>query len=375
MTDLAELYRVDNFIDTFALGHYARVLEADDLRTGQVVAFKLLRPEHIAEDDGEIRWEYRAFGNEADLLLKLDADPHIVKLVDCGYLDAAGESPTQGGITSYGRDGMSFIRDMSGYAEKGWRPYLVLENLPRTHNLFYLMRPDRAGVRSRLPTEEGLALALQFSETLRRAHKMGIVYLDHKLEHVYWDGLGLRIIDFNSSRQLEGSLRENARHLQMDIHNLCVGILYSIFTGLSPQKAALRPQPGSMADVESRYQDVTTLDFGIEPTLSIALQELLQRGAAMQIETVEEFIAGLQNVATLHGWDFPNHYTNPASRDARTQLRAALTQLRQGEEAMRSARDLLREAAIQDGISEDVEAELRRLLKAVNEMLNVRPIP
>jgi hypothetical protein len=42
---------------------------------------------------------------------------------------------------------------------------------------------------------------------------------------------------------------------------------------------------------------------------------------------------------------------------------------------MRSARDLLREAAIQDGISEDVEAELRRLLKAVNEMLNVRPIP
>jgi Zn-dependent M32 family carboxypeptidase len=95
----------------------------------------------------------------------------------------------------------------------------------------------------------------------------------------------------------------------------------------------------------------------------------------MQIETVEEFIAGLQGVATLHGWDFPNHYTNPASRDARTQLRAALSQLRQGEEAMRSARDLLREAAIQDGISEDVEAELRRLLKAVNEMLNVRPIP
>jgi serine/threonine protein kinase len=374
MTDLADLYRVDNYIDTFALGHYARVMEAYDHRRGQDIAFKLLRPEHLA-DDGEIRWEYRAFANEADLLLKLDADPHIVQMLDCGYLDAAGEAPTRGAIISYERDVMTFIRDMSAYADMGWRPYLALENLPRTHNLFYLMRPDRAGARSRLPTEEGLALALQFSETLRRAHRMGIVYLDHKLEHVYWDGTGLRIIDFNSSRQLEGSLRENARHLQMDIHNLCVGILYSIFTGLSPQKTSLRPQPGSMSDVEARYQDVTTLDFGVEPTLSPALQALLQRGAAMQIDTIEEFIDGLQDVAILHGWDFPNHYTNPASRDARMQLRQALAQLRQGEDAMRAARDLLREAAIHDGISEDIEAELRRLLKAVNEMLNLRAIP
>ena len=28
-----------------------------------------------------------------------------------------------------------------------------------------------------------------------------IVYLDHKLEHVYWDGHTLRVIDFNSSKQ------------------------------------------------------------------------------------------------------------------------------------------------------------------------------
>jgi serine/threonine protein kinase len=374
MADLAELYRIDNFIDTFALGHYARVMSAHDHRKGQEIAFKLLRPEHTS-DGGDVRWEIRAFANEADLLLKLDADPHVVKLVDCGYVNALGEAPTRGEIVTFGRDVAGFTRALLSYAEQGWRPYLALEHLPRTHNLFYLMRPDRGGVRSRLPTEEGLALALQFAETLRMAHKMGIVYLDHKLEHVYWDGTHLRIIDFNSSRQLEGSLRENSRHLQTDIHNLCVGILYSLFTGLSPQKATLRPQPGTLSDVETRYQDVTMLDFGVEPTLSGALQDLLQRGAAMQIETVEQFTEELQQVATLHGWDFPGHYTSPASRDARAQIRTALFRLRQGEDAIREARDLLRDAAIQDGITDDVDGELRRLIKAVNDMLNGRVIP
>jgi serine/threonine protein kinase len=374
MTQLAELYQIDNFIDTFALGHYARVLGATLQQDGRQVAFKLLRPEHLVAGE-ELRWEYRAFANEAQLLARLDANPHVVQLIDCGYVAASGESPTQGDITPFGRDVEGFSQAQRAYAARGWRPYLALEYLPRTYNLYYAMRPDRAGVRSRLPSEEGLALALQFAELLKMAHQQRIAYLDHKLEHLYWDGTHLKIIDLNSSRFVDNNGREAERYLQMDIHNLCVGILYSVFTGLSPQKASLRPQPGSITDVETRYQDITTLDFGVEPALSIALQRLLQRGAAMQIETIDEFITDLREVAALHGWDFPERYTNAASREARAQMRAGLSHLREGEDAIRQARDLFREAAIQDGLSEDIEAELRRLLKAVNEMLNYRPIP
>jgi serine/threonine protein kinase len=374
MVNLTNLYRIDNFNDTFALGHYARVLDALDRRSGQVVAFKVLRAEHMVGDDAP-RWEYRAFATEADLLMKLANSPHIVRLHDCGYLESPSEAPSDGQIVSFNQDVLGFARELTTYAERGWRPFLTLENLPRTQNMFYLMRPDRLGTRLRLPTEEGLGLALQFGEMLRTAHRLGIVYLDHKLEHVYWDGSHLRIIDFNSSRQLEGKQKESEQLYRTDIHNLCVGILYSLFTGLSPQKTLLRPQPGSLSDVESRYQDITTLDFGVEPSLSVALQGLLQRGAAMQIDTAGDFIAGLQQVAAHHGWDFPSHYTNPVSRDARTQMRAGLTRLRRGEEYMREARDMFREAAILDGISDDLEAELRRLVKAVNEMLNNRVIP
>lgn len=374
MPNLDDLYRIDNFNDTFALGHYARVLDALDRRTGHLVAFKVMRAEHLSSDD-EVRWECRAFANEADLLMKLSGSPHVVDMLDCGYISSVSEAPAGGEITAFHQDVLGFMRSMNDYAARGWRPYLSLQNLPRTQNLLYLMRPERQGTRWRLPSEEGLALALQFVEILRQAHGQGIVYLDHKLEHVYWDGAQLRIIDLNSSRQLDLKDSATAQFLRMDIHNLCVGILYPVFTGLSPQKTTLRPQPGTWNEAESRYQDITTLDFGVEPSLSVALQDLLQRGAAMQIETVDEFLHELQQVAALHGWDFPHQYTSPASRDARTQMRAGLTRLRKGQAELREARDLFREAAIQDGVTEDLEAELRRLVKAVNEMLNNRVIP
>ena len=156
---------------------------------------------------------------------------------------------------------------------------------------------------------------------------------------------------------------------------MCVGILYPVFTGLSPRKAALRPQPGRANDVEERYKDITDLDFGVEPTLSEGIKQLLQAGAAMELPGIEAFLQGLQEAGAALGWDFPDHYTSPASRDARAQMRAGITRLRSGQEDLREARDLFREAAIQEGITPDLEKELRRLVKAVNAMLNERVIP
>lgn len=373
MSTLVELYRIDNYIDTFALGHYARVLEGLDRRTGHQVAFKVLRPEHLSPD-GSPRWEFRAFANEADLLMKLGDSPYMVDLLDCGYISTPSEAPADGDIASFQRDVLGFIQALPQYAEHGWRPYLALQNLPRTFNLLYLMKPSQQDVRWRLPSEEGLALALQFSELLRLAHQQGIVYLDHKLEHVYWDGIQLRIIDLNSSRQLEGGAGDSY-YYRLDIHNLCAGILYPVFTGLSSLNSHLRPQPGTITEAESRYKDVVDLDFGVEPTLSNSLQDLLRRGAAMEIEQIDDFVAELHRVAALHGWDFPHHYTSPASRDSRAQMRAGLKRLREGQNNLREARDLFREALIQDGITEDLGDELRRMVKAINTMLNKRVIP
>ncbi|MGB1285343.1 MAG: hypothetical protein ACPG7F_02320 [Aggregatilineales bacterium] len=367
------IYKSGKYIDNFAPGHYARVLLADTVHSEQAVAFKILRLEHLLPD-GDISTEYRAFGKEAQLLYDLKDSPHIGHLLDCGYVSAPEEAPVTGEIVPLGRDVSAFQRAMPEYANKGWRPYLALEYLPRTDNLFYLMKPNKPSARRRLPSEEGLTLALQFANLLRLAHSRQIVYLDHKLEHVYWDGVTLRVIDFNSSKQLLNQAADSAEYAK-DIHNLCVGILYPAFTGLSPRKTTLRPQPGAQDVVDSRYQDVDELDFAVEPGLSAGLQAFLQKGAAMQIHTIDEFIAGLQAVAASHGRDFPGHYTGAGNREARDRTRKGLQQLREGEKAIREARDLFREAMILDDLTIDTEDELRRLVKAVNAMLNQRVIP
>ena len=370
MTNLTELYQINNFIDTFALGHYARVFDAHSQHGP--VAFKIMRPEHLTEN-GDAKWEFKAFMNEAELITKMADSPSVINLLDCGYVSTEDDVPKSGEIVSYQLNVAGFVQDMGDYAQKGWRPYLTFPILPRTQSLFYLMKPTQQASRWRLPTEEGLALAVQFAQMLQMAHQQGIVFLDHKLEHVYWDGVRLEVIDWNSSKQLES--RASTQYFRTDIHNLCVGILYSVFTGMSPVSSSLRPQPGNLQEVESRYKDVTTLDFGIEPTLSSALKDLLQKGAAQEIESIDDFIYDLQQVCATHGWDFRDHHTSTPSREARDKMRQGLRQLRQGQENIRQARDLFRDAAILDDIPEDLEDELRRLVKATNDMLNKRVIP
>ncbi len=370
---LAARYRIGNYNDTFALGHYARVMDAQDRLTGETVAFKLMRSEHLAPD-GELRWEYRAFGNEAQILQQLADSPQAVDLLDCGFLNSRSDHPHDGEIVAHGLNVEAYVEELEARSREGWRPWLALRNLPRTRNLLYLMKPNQSGLRRRLPSEEGIALALQFAGMLRLAHEQGIVYMDHKLEHVYWDGSRLQVIDFNSSRQLE-SLVNAKQDVRTDLHNLCVGILYPVFTGLSPQKGSLRPQPGSLNDVAGRYRDIDRLDFGIEPTLSPGIRSLLQRGAAHELADVDAFLAAVQEAGAMLGRDFPQAYASVASREARDRLCQGLGELRSGQEQLRAAREHFREAAILEGINEELEQELRRLVKSVNDMLSRRVIP
>jgi len=365
-TDLATLYSLKNSIDTFAPGHYARVFEAIDRRHDRRCAFKVMRAEHLTRD-GQPRWEATAFLNEADLLTRMSVSPHIVRLYDCGYVSAEEESPRSGYIVSFEQDLDGFKQASMDYAALRWRPYLSLEILPRTQNLLDVMKPHDPGTRWRLPTEEGLDLALQFADVLLMAHRQRIIYLDHKLEHVYWDGTTLRIIDLNSSKLITASDGVLAGQIQTDLHNLCVGILYPIFTGLSPQKGTLMPQPADQSEVDARYAEVNHLDFGSEPTLSVPLQAVLEQGARRQFGNADQLIAGLSKVATMYGWD--------STDNARAQVRAGLRRLRAGQDAIREARDLLREAAIAHEVNDDMDGELRRLLARINDMLNCRVIP
>lgn len=369
---LSDIFTLGNAIDTYAPGHYARVYDALDKRDGRTYAFKVMRAEHLAQDD-QPKWEAMAFVTEADLLVRMASVSQVMRLYDCGYVMSATDDLRNAPVESFGLNYEQFRRGIFRLPVQQWRPYLALEMLPRQHNLLYLMKPNAPGARWRLPTEEGLDLAFQFAEVLRTAHRQNIVYLDHKLEHVYWDGKTLKVIDWNSSRLVENGPQVLAQQIGNDIHHLGVGILYPIFTGQSPLKGTLRPQPADQTGVDARYSDVTALDFSPEPTLSYALQDLLQRCAHRQITTIEQFMLGLNDAALAFGWNPPP--SRAIRADARKHLRDGLSKLRQGQDNLRAARDLIREAMILDDLGDDFEAELRRMLAKINDMLNARVIP
>jgi serine/threonine protein kinase len=366
---LTEVFEIGNFIDSFALGHYARVLDAVDKRTGQTVAFKIMRPEH-RHPQGAPKWEAQAFPHEARLLSLLKHHRAPMKIFDCGYTSAIGDYPSADGeLVSYGQDVMQFSAALYEANAAGWRPYLALENLPRNHSLLYVMQSTQ-GQRRRLPTEEGLDLAWQFGDLLRFAHGMGIYYMDHKLEHIYWDGQTLRVIDWNSSKLLENVLLSDQQR-RKDIHNLCVGVLYPVFTGLSSQRGALKPQPGNQAEVDARYDQIRHLDFGVDPSLSSTITSFLESGAQQKITSAEDFLTRLEKVSVRFGW----HNSSPVLQQARAKTREGLMKLRQAEELARESREALLSSATMEGINEDMEAELRRLMQGIAEFLNARVIP
>ena len=218
-------------------------------------------------------------------------------------------------------------------------------------------------------------LALQFGEMLYRAHQRNIIFMDHKLEHVYWDGQQLRVIDWNSSKRIGAAGQPTEQPIMNDLHHLCVGILYPIFTGQSPLKGSLRPQPGSMQEVEARYEGVDNLDFSMEPTLSKQIQSLLSAGAQKKILNATAFLGELQRAAIRYGWSFSGQNSAPPLAQAREQVRSGLAKLRESQEAARLAREYLLEAATIDGINEETEDELRRLLTQIGDFLNNRVIP
>lgn len=372
--ELSAVYSIGNFIDTFALGHYARVLDAADRRNDRQVALKVMRPEHL-DRSGQPQWEAQAFIHEADLLTRLQSHAVPMKFYDCGYLSTGEEYPASGQIRSFQTDIAAFREGLYPNIAAGWRPYLALEYLPRHNNLLYVMQPGQGGQRRRLPTEEGLDLAMQFGELLRFAHAAGIVYMDHKLEHIYWDGEQLRIIDWNSSKFFPQRGQNLEQHCQKDIHNLCVGVLYPIFTGLSPQRGGLRPQPAGQNEVDARYSDISHLDFSVEPTLSSTIIDLLEKGARQDIATADVFLRALQDAAVNFGWQPLEQTADATLRKARVHMRQGLAKLRKGEEYIREARELFLEAATFEGIPEELEDELRRLLKGTHEFLNARTIP
>jgi len=93
-----------------------------------------------------------------------------------------------------------------------------------------------------------LNAALQISESLASAHEKGVIYLDHKLLHYYWNDVRqqVMIIDWNIGRYLEDKITPELK--QFDLLQFSARALHHLFTG--------RQAPGSVAVGPNRPEDI-----------------------------------------------------------------------------------------------------------------------
>lgn len=369
-----DLYNPDHYIDTKAVGFSARVLQATHWPSGQEVALKVMRREH--QHDPRV-WEQ--FVTEAELLVRLGSTGTVVALVDCGYLsDQAHESPAEGEIVSYNQAFDQFRHAQALYIDRHWRPYLAVELLPAEGCLLNLVRGIDGDGRQplRLPTEEALALAIQFTEFLAQAHAANIVYWDHKPEHVYWLAGSLRLIDLNVSRTLapELSPASLADEKGKDLQYMLSGVIYTALTGRDFRFFDQAPQPTPSAPkmVEVRFNGITALEFAMEetllPALTAEINGFLVAPAARLSAAV--LLESFRRSAAFIGWEAGYPVTESA-RAARAEIQQGLAALRRAQADIREARKHFLQARTLN--PEDRESE--RLYREASEFYRHRVVP
>lgn len=305
-------FRIGNEIDGDAPGHYARVFSGDVLIPSGVAtdaAIKVMKSEHTRQEGGDKkRVYYDVFVREAKILAKLKASgsPGFTELLGCGYLTPSDKvmdytkrnrlpasiclSREQPGEMYDPESEMTKFEEGVSEAFKLNRlPFLVLKLVEkRERNLLHIMRRNDSPFL--LPITDALNLFSKLAIWLEHTHAQQIAYIDFKLEHFYWDGNELQVIDWNTSDWIDSENGSDAAKdmIRRDIHDCIAGVLYPILTGrkATDQNRNFSPQPGPVEQVRTRYQNVHQASFEqVDERLGRGFKSVLQYGLEGKIGT------------------------------------------------------------------------------------------
>jgi len=149
-------------VDKLGAGGMGTVYRAQDTRTGQTVALKVLHP-HLGDDPDYVR----RFQREAEIAKKLES-PFIVRVLDSG--------------------------------QDGSQHYLVMEHV-EGKNLAQVLQERR-----KLPPEEARAIAIQVALALEVAHQKGVVHRDIKPGNILiTEENAAKVTDFGIARAFDST--------------------------------------------------------------------------------------------------------------------------------------------------------------------------
>ena len=329
------------------------------------IAIKILKVEHIGNDD----WYFKSLLNEAYLLSLLADDKNVVNLYDCGYIFSDDPEPIDGDIVSYNLDIDQFLAADEEFLEAGWRPYLALELMPPENNVPMLISQGR---RARMPREEAIELARQYATLLSRVHTHHIMYRDFKLEHTYWDGAHLVVIDWNASAETSPAASVNEQPLE--IHKFVTAVMYPLFTLQNPLGDGIyRSQARDPRENEAYLRSVRELHWGPQCVATPKLRDIMSRAIVNGNDayaTAEEFVHDLTASAAELGWPTSENHTDEPVSKSHAHIMTALSHLRLGQIHLENAKESLEDVL---GLTQD--EEINRLYRDICEFLSERVIP
>ncbi len=269
-----------------AVGSSARVFRLDypplNGDYADYPAIKIMRPDKTA-------YALPLFENEIKILDRMEGVNGVTPMLGLGFLQVAdGNWPGEiaplttslenrasanhikGMADLYQPDEVDLIlSELVSRVDDGWLPFIIL---PRRWEDNLYLRCDAGYTRGEFhrsfSVKNALEAGLQICEIIQTAHDRGIVYLDHKALHYYWNEPRQQVfmLDWNIGRLVDNGNAEEV--MEFDILQFSARALHHFMTG--------RQAPGSVKVGPNRPEDIQNAPAQYEPVWTYDDQKRLE---------------------------------------------------------------------------------------------------
>lgn len=263
-----------------AAGSSARVflLEYEPL-AGDYAAYpaiKVMRPD-------KCQYALPLFENEVWILDALQDVPGVTPMLGLGFIQVnegvwpgeiaplsssleakASASQIQGIMNLYTpEEAQTFLSELASRVANEWLAFIIL---PRRWEDNLYLRCDagytRGEFKRTFPVINAIQAGAQICEIIQAAHDKGIVYLDHKVLHYFWNEPRQRVfvLDWNIGRQISNGNAQEV--LEFDVLQFSARALHHLMTGRqAPGSVNVGPnKPEEIQNAPSIYEPVWTYD-------------------------------------------------------------------------------------------------------------------
>jgi serine/threonine protein kinase len=239
-------------------------------------AIKVMRPD-------KLQYALPLFTSEVQILAKMTGVNGVTPMMGTGFVNVtdgrwpdeiaplttslqenASATDLAGSLDLYNPDeSEAFLGELPERVEQGWLAGILL---PRRWEDNLYLRCDAGYTRGEFHRSFSVAAALkaavQICEIMEAAHERGIVYLDHKALHYYWNEprQQVYVLDWNIGRLINNG--DNAESYAFDVLQFSARALHHLLTGRqAPGSVKVGPnRPEDIQNAPEKYEPVWTYD-------------------------------------------------------------------------------------------------------------------